>query len=162
MEQAMERWQAESSRHETYAATFKALANLSRLKLISLLSQHEELCVCELEAALGHKQSLVSYHLTVLENAGLVTHREEGTWSYYKLNEERLRELLSPQCCESVFRTRGDINMSKKGKDKDSEGFQGIIKKFLGAKGSGCCCNVRIEEVEEEKTGEEVETARKK
>jgi len=83
---------------------FKALANSSRLKIVSLLSQHEELCVCELEAALGHKQPLASYHLAVLEDAGLVTHREEGTWSYYKLNEERLRELLSPQCCDSLLK----------------------------------------------------------
>ena len=83
---------------------FKALANPSRLRIISLLSRHEELCVCELEAALGHKQPLASYHLAVLENAGLVTHREKGTWSYYKLKEESLREFLSPQCCGSLLK----------------------------------------------------------
>ena len=86
------------------ADIFKALANPSRLRIISLLSRHEELCVCELEAALGYKQPLASYHLAVLENAGLVTHREKGTWSYYKLNEEKLRELLSPQCCGSLLK----------------------------------------------------------
>lgn len=83
---------------------FKALANPSRLRIISLLSRHGELCVCELEAALGHKQPLASYHLAVLENAGLVTHMEKGTWSYYKLKEERLRELLSPKCCGSLLK----------------------------------------------------------
>lgn len=100
----MEKEQGKSSMAETHVSVFKALANSSRLRIISLLSRHEELCVCELEAALGHKQPLASYHLAVLENAGLVTHREEGTWSYYKLNEERLMELLSPPCCDSLLK----------------------------------------------------------
>ena len=100
----MEKELGKSSMVEVHPGIFKALANSSRLRIISLLSQHEELCVCELEAALGHKQPLASYHLAVLENAGLVTHREEGTWSYYKLKEERLRELLSPQCCGSLLK----------------------------------------------------------
>lgn len=100
----MEKEQDENSITGTYAGTFKALANPSRLKLISLLSQHEELCVCELEATLGHKQSLTSYHLAILEDAGLVTHRDEGTWAYYRLNAERLRELLSTQCCRSLLK----------------------------------------------------------
>ncbi len=102
----MEKEQGKSSVAETHASVFKALANSSRLKIISLLSWHEELCVCELEAALGHKQPLASYHLAVLEDAGLITHREKGTWSYYKLNEERLTELLSPQCCGSLLDDR--------------------------------------------------------
>ena len=104
MERVMEKEQGKNSMAETHASLFKALANSSRLKIISLLSRHEELCVCELEAALGHKQPLASYHLAVLEDAGLVTHREKGTWSYYKLNKERLRELLSPQCCGSLLK----------------------------------------------------------
>ena len=100
----MEKKQGKSSVAETHAGIFKALANSSRLRIISLLSRHDELCVCELEAVLGHKQPLASYHLAVLEDAGLVTHREKGTWSYYKLNEERLTELLSPQCCSSLLK----------------------------------------------------------
>ena len=54
--------------------------------------------------------------------------------------------------------------MSKKEneKSKDSEGLQGAIKRFLRVKGGGSCCKVRIEEVEEEKTGDEAETTEKK
>ena len=100
----IEKEQDKSSVAETHASVFKALANSSRLKIISLLSRHEELCVCELEATLGHKQPLASYHLAVLEEAGLITHREQGTWSYYKLKKERLRELLSPRCCGSLLK----------------------------------------------------------
>jgi len=148
-----------SSMVETYADIFKALANPSRLRIISLLAQSEELCVCELEAALGHKQPLASYHLAVLEDAGLITHRDEGTWSYYKLNEARLRELLSPQCCGSLL-NNGGVDMSEKEKDKtgNSESLSGTIKRFLRGKGSGSCCKVTIEEVEEEKTRDKAET----
>jgi hypothetical protein len=58
----------------------------------------------------------------------------------------------------------GGIDMSEKEKDKskDSEGLQGAIKRFLRVKGGGSCCKVRIEEVEEEKTGDEAETTEKK
>jgi len=58
----------------------------------------------------------------------------------------------------------GGIGMSKKEneKSKDSEGLQGAIKKFFGVKGSGTCCKIRIEEVEEEKTEDKVKTTEKK
>ena len=105
-EQAIEREQGRNSIAETHAVMFKALANVSRIKIISLLSQHDELCVCELEAALGYVQSLTSYHLAILVDAGLITYREEGTWSYYKLNKERLGGLLSLQCRRSLLNER--------------------------------------------------------
>lgn len=55
--------------------------------------------------------------------------------------------------------------MSKKEseKSKDSEGLQGAIKRFFKVKGGGsCCCKVRIEEVEEEKTEDKAKTTEKK
>lgn len=54
--------------------------------------------------------------------------------------------------------------MIKKEKDisKDSEGLRKAIKRLLRGK-SGCsCCNVIIEEVEEEKTGDKAESTEKK
>ena len=94
---------------ETYASAFKALANPSRLKIIRLLAQHEELCVCKLEEALGCNQSLTSYHLAVLKDAGLIIQREDGTWSYYRLDEAKLRELLSSQCCRYILRSKEGV-----------------------------------------------------
>lgn len=55
--------------------------------------------------------------------------------------------------------------MSKKEdeKSKDSEGLQGALKRFFRVKGSGsCCCNIRIEEVEEEKAEDKAKTSGKK
>ncbi len=51
----------------------KALANPLRLKIIDQLDQDQKKCVCELVDALGCDQPVVSKHLAVLKNAGLVT-----------------------------------------------------------------------------------------
>ena len=63
---------------------FKALSDETRLRVLVLLSERE-LCVCQLESALGLSQAKVSRHLTVLRNAGLVDDRREGLWIFYSL-----------------------------------------------------------------------------
>ena len=56
----------------------KALAHPMRLKIIDQLEIDQERCVCELVDALGCDQPLVSKHLAVLKNAGLVTSVRRG------------------------------------------------------------------------------------
>lgn len=51
-------------------------------------------CVCELEGVLGLRQSLVSYHLRLLKEAGLVQEERRGRWSFYSLNRAVLHELV--------------------------------------------------------------------
>jgi len=67
------------------ARFFKTLADESRLQILWLLHNHGELCVCDIMGALRITQSKASRHLTTLKNAGLVTDRRDGTWSYYAL-----------------------------------------------------------------------------
>lgn len=52
-----------------------------------------ERCVCDLTDALKTGQSRLSFHLKVLKNAGLITDRPEGRWTYYALNRDVLEEL---------------------------------------------------------------------
>jgi ArsR family transcriptional regulator len=66
--------------------TIKAMSDEIRLRIINLLSHHEELCVCEMVDALGLPQSTISRHLTVLRNANLVEDRKKGLWVLYKLS----------------------------------------------------------------------------
>jgi DNA-binding transcriptional ArsR family regulator len=73
---------------------FKALADINRLKIIKLLKEGE-LCVCELTAVLTTSQSTVSHHLSVLKNAGLIKERKEGKWSYFRLSEGAVIEILN-------------------------------------------------------------------
>ena len=67
------------------AQFFKVLSGPARLKIIWLLFHHEELCVCDVMAALGITQSKASRHLATLKHAGLVTDRKDGLWSHYAL-----------------------------------------------------------------------------
>ncbi|SFT55956.1 transcriptional regulator, ArsR family [Methanosarcina thermophila] len=64
----------------------KALADENRIRMINLL-RNGELCVCEIEAVLGTKQSNVSRHLNKLKVAGLITSEKKSQWVYYRLNE---------------------------------------------------------------------------
>lgn len=62
----------------------KALTDPNRLRMMKMLD-HQEMCVCEICAALAMAQPTVSNHLRVLERAGLVTSRKEGLWVNYRL-----------------------------------------------------------------------------
>lgn len=61
----------------------KALADPVRLRVLALLDR-EELCVCELVAALDMTQPAVSQHLAKLKEAGLVRDRRHGQWIFYR------------------------------------------------------------------------------
>ncbi|MGM0594691.1 MAG: ArsR/SmtB family transcription factor [Pseudomonadota bacterium] len=65
---------------------FRAMADTTRLRCLTLLEEHDELCVCELTHALGLSQPKVSHHLGTLRKAGLVTGRKQGLWHYYRIN----------------------------------------------------------------------------
>ena len=62
----------------------KAIADETRLRMVALLA-HGELCVCHLEDALGLTQPNASRQLAILRNAGVVAHRKERSWVYYRL-----------------------------------------------------------------------------
>ena len=80
---------------ERLARLLKAVADPARLQLLALIksSPGGESCVCDLTVPLALAQPTVSHHLRVLTDAGLLTRRNRGTWAYYSLNEDRLREL---------------------------------------------------------------------
>jgi DNA-binding transcriptional ArsR family regulator len=63
------------------ADTFKALSDETRLEIMTLLLEREELCVCDFVETLGLTQSKVSRHLRYLYHAGLVEDRRDGLWT---------------------------------------------------------------------------------
>ncbi len=65
------------------ARLFKALGDEVRLKLLHLVKD-QEVCVCDLVDVLGMPQGTLSHHLSVLNQAGLVTARKQGRWNYYQ------------------------------------------------------------------------------
>lgn len=96
-----------------YVQQFRALAEPTRLKILFLLKNFGELCVCELTDALGITQSGISYHLRVLVEASLVLKSDRGTWSYYRLNDETVAELLSSRCCSILQYSCGEGSSSE-------------------------------------------------
>lgn len=73
------------------AQLFHALSDQARLEIIEILLDGEH-CVCDLQSHLDVAQSRLSYHLKVLKDAGVVTDRREGRWSYYTLNRDAIVE----------------------------------------------------------------------
>jgi ArsR family transcriptional regulator len=74
------------------AQLFHALSDETRLSILDML-RDGELCVCDLQSALVAAQSRLSFHLRVLKEAGLVTDRREGRWSYYSIVPASLSEV---------------------------------------------------------------------
>jgi len=68
---------------------FKALADETRLRILALLLTREELCVCDIIAALQLPQSTTSRHLAYLRKTGWVSDRRCGVWIYYSLDRSR-------------------------------------------------------------------------
>lgn len=73
-------------------ALLKALADPIRLQVVEALAGGER-CVCELTEELGLAQSRLSFHLKVLKDAGLLADRQQGRWSYYRLQPAALHQL---------------------------------------------------------------------
>ena len=73
-------------------ALFHALSDPIRLSIMQLLRGGER-CVCDLQDDLDTAQSKLSFHLKVLKDAGLVSDRREGRWSYYTIVPDALAEV---------------------------------------------------------------------
>lgn len=88
---------------------FHALSDATRLAILEML-RDGELCVCDLQSELDAAQSRLSFHLRVLREAGLVTDRKEGRWSYYSIVPDALAEVhdlavaMQPRKSLSVMR----------------------------------------------------------
>src|SRR5215831_6630430 len=69
------------------AHKLKALADPTRLRLVSMVAAHEggEACVCDLTEPLGLTQPTISHHLKILVDAGIFTRDKRGVWAYYAL-----------------------------------------------------------------------------
>lgn len=76
------------------AEIFSALGDPHRLKLLSALA-YQELCVCDLAAAVKMGESAVSHQLRVLRSQGIVKYRRQGRNVYYS---------LADNCIMAVYR----------------------------------------------------------
>lgn len=88
--------------HQDDAKVFKALCDPKRLAILEQLRSGEK-CACVLQEPMDLTQSGLSYHMKILCDSGIVTSRQEGKWTHYRLSpdgaawvQERLRAILTP------------------------------------------------------------------
>jgi len=67
-----------------FIKVMKAASDTTRVKILKML-QKKEMCVCEIQKAVGTAQSTASKHLKILEEAGLITSFKDGLWVNYSL-----------------------------------------------------------------------------
>ncbi len=79
---------------EDAAYTLRAISNGTRLRVISLLADKEELSVSQLVEKLGCEQSLLSHHLTDMRAKGVLNCRKEGKNCFYSLKQKQITQIL--------------------------------------------------------------------
>ena len=98
--------------YQEHAKVFKALCDPKRLAILEQLRSGEK-CACILQEPLGLTQSGLSYHMKILCDSGIVTSRQEGKWTHYRLSSsgrdyavELLKELTTPNIEQEVSCSR--------------------------------------------------------
>lgn len=78
-----------------------ACADVYRIKILEML-RFQPLCACIIREALGIAKSKLSYHLKILQEAGMIVGTAKGTWIVYELTEYGV-------FCSSVNVKAGDV-----------------------------------------------------
>jgi DNA-binding transcriptional ArsR family regulator len=84
----------DSIKMEEAAYTLKAISNGTRLCVIALLSEQEELNVSQLGEELQCEQSLLSHHLTDMRAKGILNCRRDGKNCYYSLKNKQIIQII--------------------------------------------------------------------
>lgn len=74
---------------------FKALADTSRLRIISYLIQNEDTHVSEIAQELGMSISRVSHHLSILEKLGFAMNRQNGKQVFYSIDDNCIIDIIA-------------------------------------------------------------------
>ncbi|MBI1805156.1 MAG: metalloregulator ArsR/SmtB family transcription factor [Ignavibacteriae bacterium] len=111
---------------QEYITLFRSLADEARLRILNLLFESGELCVCDIESTLGFTQTKVSRHAGYLKRAGLIKDRKSGRWVLYSIAD--------PQTDEQrlIIKNVREILLSHTLTKKDS-------RKLMKNVSKGCC-----------------------
>jgi len=73
---------------------YKCLSEDSRLRVLFLVHQNQEMCISDLELILDFTQAKTSRHLTYLKNNGVLNSKKVDQWVFYYVKEE-VKDLLA-------------------------------------------------------------------
>lgn len=84
----------EHEQAEQGAALLAAIADPTRLSIISMLSANDEaVCVCDITDQFTLGQPTISHHLRILREAGVIVGDKRGKWVYYSIVRPKLAEI---------------------------------------------------------------------
>lgn len=95
---------------DTIARVFKALGDASRLEIVTSIGKAAR-SVTEIVQATGLSQTLVSFHLRILREAGIVTARRNGPFILYSLSGPVFTHIL--QKLSTSIRSKSRIAAGK-------------------------------------------------
>jgi DNA-binding transcriptional ArsR family regulator len=73
---------------DTILPRLKAISDKNRLRILSALLQHEELCACQITELLQVAGATASRHLSLMVNAKILKSRKNGRWIYFQINTQ--------------------------------------------------------------------------
>ncbi|MGQ4912373.1 MAG: ArsR/SmtB family transcription factor [Candidatus Thorarchaeota archaeon] len=73
---------------------FKALADATRLRVLSILTKEEQLCVSDIADTLDMSISRVSHHLGILNKLGFVKAKHEGKQVYHRIHDPCIIDIM--------------------------------------------------------------------
>ena len=82
----------------------RAAAHPQRLAILDLLGSKRRLCVNDLTDLLGVEQAIISQHLTLLRDKGVLEVEKEGKYSYYRLKHPGFLKIIKDleSCCGNL------------------------------------------------------------
>ncbi|WP_180000546.1 metalloregulator ArsR/SmtB family transcription factor [Acinetobacter sp. YH12239] len=67
---------------------FKCLSDPTRLDILKIILERQNVCVCEITEILQLNQPKISRHLALLRNLSILLDERKGQWVYYRLNPD--------------------------------------------------------------------------
>jgi len=101
----------------------KALSDETRLRIMNILLQKEECCVCEVMQALDISQSRASRNLGILQDAGFLKARRQGAWMVYSVDWETANRYAT-----SLAQMLKDFPVSDETLEKDRERLKHAVR----------------------------------
>ena len=86
---------------------FKCLSDPTRLDILKIILERQNVCVCEITEILELSQPKISRHLALLRNLSILLDERKGQWVYYRLNPDL------PEWVNAVFGVLNDEILNK-------------------------------------------------
>jgi ArsR family transcriptional regulator len=72
---------------------FNALSDANRIKILTIISASKDICGCDILKELNITQPTLTYHMKILQEAGLITCSKKGTWCIYEIANDELTKM---------------------------------------------------------------------